>query len=407
MTRIALIAGTYQPERCGVAHYTARLRTGLSEQDVQSVVLTTRTAAQASKDTSVIGVVHNWQFTELLRLVQAVYQTGADLLHIQHAAGTYDFERAIFLLPLLLRTSGWHRPIVTTVHEYGWWEWQPRGVPAWLTEKLKQWGQQRGWWDREDGFLLTSSDALITTNTAAEAVIQARLPYLASRLCRVPIGMNVDVTPIDRESARQRLRHLCGWSKHTTVIAFFGFLHPVKGLETLLPAFKQVLISYSQARLLVIGGVESLALRGEEAVTYWKKLQTLVAELGLTDQVHLSGYLPTPVVSEYLAGAELGVLPFNAGITLKSGSLLTLLAHSLPVVATHHNLPDPDLGEQCGVRLLAPRDQKGLAIALIQLLTEPERRTQLGVAGRTFARKFAWTTIAQQHQAVYRAVLAD
>lgn len=124
MTKIALIAGTYQPERCGVAHYTARLRDALSEQGIQSVVLTTHAAASFANDPNLKGVVQNWRFTEMLPLVQAVHATGADILHIHHAAGIYGFERAIFLLPLLLRATGWRGKLVTTVHEYGWWEWQ-------------------------------------------------------------------------------------------------------------------------------------------------------------------------------------------------------------------------------------------------------------------------------------------
>lgn len=406
MTHIALIAGTYQPERCGVAHYTARLRTVLSEQAVQSVVLTTHTAAQATQDSSIIGATRGWRLPDLVRLVSAIRQTGVDLLHIQHAAGTYGFERAIFLLPLLLKLSGWPAPIVTTVHEYGWWEWQPRAVPPWLVENLKQWGQQRGWWDREDGFLLILSDALITTNTAAEAVIQTRLPHLGERVCRIPMGANVEVAPIDRELARQQLRHTCGWPDYTTVIAFFGFLHPVKGLETLLAAFEQVLAAHPQGRLLLVGGVESLALRGKEATHYWNKLQTLVTDLGLGEQVHLSGYLPAGVASQYLTGADLGVLPFNSGITLKSGSLLTLLAHGLPVVATRHDPPDPNLEENPSIWLVAPRDRDGLAIALSQLLAAPIARTRLGVAARTFADQFTWSSIAQRHLEVYQTVLA-
>lgn len=123
MLRIAFIAGTYQPDRCGVADYTARLRSALRDRGVESVVLTTRAAAQTATDPTVWGVVDDWQLRNLFPLKRAIRATAADVLHIQHAAGTYGFQRAIFLLPLLLRSLGNRKPIVTTVHEYGWWEW--------------------------------------------------------------------------------------------------------------------------------------------------------------------------------------------------------------------------------------------------------------------------------------------
>jgi hypothetical protein len=55
-----MIAGTYRPERCGVAHYVQRLRSALDERGVSSVVLTTKEAARASKDPRVKGMVRGW-----------------------------------------------------------------------------------------------------------------------------------------------------------------------------------------------------------------------------------------------------------------------------------------------------------------------------------------------------------
>jgi polysaccharide biosynthesis protein PslF len=405
MTRIALIAGTYQPDRCGVAHYTAHLREKLAEQGIETVVLTTHDAANQLNDRAVHSAVCDWSWTNLRSLVWAVHTSQADLLHIQHAAGTYRFERAIFLLPLLLRWSGWRKPIVTTIHEYGWWEWQPKWFPSFLLEKLKTWGQQRGWWDREDGFLLTHSNAIITTNSDAERVIRERLPEVNDRLHRIPIAANVEVAEIDPNIARHELRQRCNWSDDAIVIAFFGFLHPVKGLETLLPAFKQVVAAHPQARLLLVGGVESLALPGEQADRYWQKLHALVAELGLQDRVHLTGYLSAEAASRRLSGADIGVLPFNHGVNLKSGSLLALLAHGLPTIATYSHPPDPDLAGSSGVQLVPPRQIHELAAALNQLLISADTQSQLRETGYSFVQKFDWHAIVQAHLSIYQTSL--
>jgi glycosyltransferase involved in cell wall biosynthesis len=269
MVCLVLIAGTYAPDRCGVAHYTARLRKALFKRGIQSVVLTTNETAQTSDDKTVLGAVQDWTLQNLLPLIQAIHNTKADILHIQHAAGTYGFDRAIFLLPVLLRLSGWQKPIIATIHEYGWWEWQPKWIPQLFLERLKTWGQNHQWWDREDGFLITQSNAIITTNREAEHVILDRLPHLRSQVHRIPIGANVEVFPIDRTTARTKLLQVANWTETVQVIAFFGFLHPVKGLETLLAAFQTVSNLHPSARLILIGGVESLALRGAEAKNYW------------------------------------------------------------------------------------------------------------------------------------------
>ncbi|WP_315788832.1 glycosyltransferase [Fischerella sp. JS2] len=399
MTRIAIITGTYKPQHCGVAHYTARLREVLKQEDIQSVVLTTYAAATEAKDSSVRGVVEDWRFTDLMSLVRALHLTNADILHIQHAAGTYGFDRAIFLLPLLLKATGYNKPIVTTVHEYGWWEWQPKYLPPQFLEWLKMWGQSRGWWDREDGFLLTLSNAIITTNAEAEKVLHQRLPQFQQRIFSIPIAANVEFTPVEQTTARENLRKICNWELNTIVIVFFGFLHPVKGLETLLNAFQKVLTTSPQARLLLVGGVESLALRGEEAKRYWDKLHALARELNLGNKVYFTGYLDAETASEYLAGADIGVLPFNHGLTMKSGSLLTLLAHGLPVIGTQHNIPLPS---GMRVQLVPPRHVDALTDALCQLLNNPNQRSSIVEAGCAFVEQFSWSRIARSHLKIYQ-----
>src|SRR3954451_13456684 len=82
VTRVVMVAGTYRPERCGVAHYTRRLRAALDERGVSSVVLTTLEAARASEDPGVRGVVRGWGPADLPALVRAVRDAGADVIHI-------------------------------------------------------------------------------------------------------------------------------------------------------------------------------------------------------------------------------------------------------------------------------------------------------------------------------------
>jgi glycosyltransferase involved in cell wall biosynthesis len=172
-----------------------------------------------------------------------------------------------------------------------------------------------------------------------------------------------------------------------------------------LPAFQKVLAAQPHARLLLVGGVESLALPHEQATHYWNQLQALVDNLGLNAVVHMTGRLEADAVSHCLYGADIGVLPFNHGVTLKSGSLLAMMAHALPVLATCSDPADPDLDEQL-VRSIAPRDANGLATELIELLSNPTLQHQLGSAGYQFSQQFSWTEITKAHLRVYQTALA-
>jgi polysaccharide biosynthesis protein PslF len=405
MMRVTFVTGAYRPDRCGVADYTAHLRSHLSKKGITSTVLTTHAAAQALQDPSVEGAVETWNLPSLIPLARKILTTPTDLLHIQHAAGSFEFQRPIFLLPQILRRGGYRPPIVTTAHEYGWWEWQPRWLPAPALEFVKEWGQQRGWWDREDGFLLVNSDAILTTNDNIARIMGERLPGLKDRIHAIPIAANIDVTPVEAAAAREHLRHTFHWPQTVPVVAFFGFLHPVKGLETLLPAFRRVLQTHDQARLVLIGGIETLALQGSDAQTYWHKLHQQIADLGLQDHVACTGYVPAEAASRYLSGADLGVLPFNPGVTLKSGSLLALLAHQLPTLITQSEETDPALTTSDIVERVPPRNSDALATALSRLLGDADARSRLSQSGHAFVERFSWDAIAQQHLEIYRTAV--
>lgn len=403
--RVTFVAGGYQPHRCGVADYLAHLRTALSQQGICSEVITTHDSAQTVNQPDVKGVVADWQLPDLFPLVRFLLSHPTDLLHIQHAAGSYGFQRSIFLLPLLLRSLHYRSPIVATAHEYGWWEWQPHWLPKDLLEFTKTWGQQRGWWDREDGWLLTGSQAILTPNENIAAIMRDRLPYLSDRLFTVPIAANVSVVPINRETARYQLRQTCTWTDDAEVIVFFGFLHPVKGIETMLSAIQEIIHLHPNARLLLLGGVETLSLRGEDAQHYWQKLQTLITDMGLTNFVHCTGYVDAKQASRYLSGCDIGVLPFYPGVTLKSGSLLVLLAHRLPTIITESEETDLTLKQADWLKRISPLCPASLVSALISLLRDRSQRHDFAEKAAQFAQSRTWEAIASQHHQIYSNLL--
>lgn len=400
--KVAFLPGTFRPDRCGVSHYTARLLEELARQGVEGVVLTTHAAAREHARPEVVGSASGWGAQLLLSLPATLRRLRVDLLHVQHAASSFGFRRPVLWLLPALRAAGWRRPVVVTLHEYGWWPWRPR-VLGWAWQRLGPWGEARGLWDREGIALLTWASAVIVANEAARAALAGRLPRVAARAECLPIGSNIRVLASDVAAARARLRERLAWAPDAPVIAYFGFLHPVKGLETLLGAFAQVLRREPGARLLLIGGAESLALEGDRARSYAAGLRALAQELGVASAVRFTGYLPEALVSEHLAGADVGVLAFNQGVTLKSGSLMAMWAHGLPVVATRPAACPEEL--ERAAWLVPARDPRALAEALVHLLGDAPARQALGARARQAASGFAWPAIAERHLAIYRRLM--
>jgi glycosyltransferase involved in cell wall biosynthesis len=400
--KVAFLAGAFRPDRCGVSHYTARLMAELSRRGLDCVVITAEAAARHHARADVIAGTRGWGPSMLATLPLALRRASPDILHIQHAAGSFGFRRAVFWLIPALRLTGWRRPVVVTLHEYGWWQWRPPLVgPLW--GRLGPWGEARGLWDREDLALLTGADAIIVTHEGTARIVAGRLPQLEARLERVPIGSNIPPLAADVEAARRDLRSRFGWPPDTPVVAYFGFLHPVKGLETLLQAFRRVADAEPAARLLLIGGAQSLALHGDQAERYRERLLALAESLGLQGAVRFTGYQPDALVSQELAGADLGVLPFNEGVTPKSGSLLAMWTHGLPVIATRPPNPPPELERSAW--LVPGRNAEALAAGLLQLLRDAALRQMLAQRGRQAAAAYDWGAIADRHLEIYGRLL--
>src|SRR5205823_1564062 len=103
-----------------------------------------------------------WGPAALLRALGAARR--ADVVHVQFAPSMYRYRIGIGLLPLLLR-----RPLVTTLHEYGWWRWESL-LPGRLWRALE--GLRLA--DRESAFLVPRSRTVIATNDAHAETVRRR-----------------------------------------------------------------------------------------------------------------------------------------------------------------------------------------------------------------------------------------
>ena len=372
-----MLHGRADPSRDGVADYTGRLGEALR-----------------AAETEVLDVPVDPGPRGAVAAARAVRAGAVDVVHLQFAPSAFGFSGwPGAAMPDLL--AG--RPLVTTVHEYGWWSWAPR-VPERLWRPL----ERARLLDRETGRLLPRSAAVVTTNAEHERSVHTRFP--GSPVLRLPIPPNVTVEPgTDRAATRAR------WSvpDDAEVVAFFGFVHPVKGLRYLVDALARLADEHPRLHLLVLGGFTSLALPADEAAAFREELTGHVAAAGVADRVTITGHLPAAEVSAALAAADLAAFPFTAGATTKSGALLAALDHGLPTIVTRR----PDQGEDAELVdgrtvVVAPavRDADVLVTALRRLLDDPVLAKEIGAAGRELLTGRDWDTLAARHREVYAAV---
>jgi glycosyltransferase involved in cell wall biosynthesis len=369
---IAVLSGRAAPGQDGVADYTSHL--------VDSLCKAGTPVDRVEVDPGPAGVA---------RAVRRVRALRPELVHLQFAPSAFGFSPWIGLLP-----DAVGGPVVTTLHEYGWWS-----APGWVPSSLWTRVERRLPVDRETWRLAPASAAVVTTNASHAAAVAHRIGRAS---VTIPLAPNVpDCGSVDARAVRGRL----GIPPDAVVVAFFGFVHPVKGLRYLIEAVARLRHRHDRLHLLLLGGFTSRALPAREARAFRDELVGRAARCGVADRVTITGHLPAADVSAALHAADVAAFPFTAGATTKSGALLSAFAHGLPTLVTAADPPDPDLVDGATVVVAdRVRDTDALVGALVRLLDDPGLRARVAAGGRGLAVDRTWPRIAAAHQEVYAAV---
>jgi glycosyltransferase involved in cell wall biosynthesis len=126
-----------------------------------------------------------------------------------------------------------------------------------------------------------------------------------------------------------------------------------------------------------------------------------IAELGLTQCLHLLDYVPDEDLPALYAGAAVVVLPSHYegfGLPVLEG-----MACGTPVVCSDAaSLPEV-AGE--AALLVPPGQPEALVTALRRVLDNPEQAAAMRAAGLTQARRFTWDNTAQAVLTAYARVI--
>jgi glycosyltransferase involved in cell wall biosynthesis len=172
------------------------------------------------------------------------------------------------------------------------------------------------------------------------------------------------------------------------IVLFVGRLHERKGVDLLLPIFKEV-IKEKKAILRIVGS-------GEKE----KALRKQAARLGLSEDVEFLGYLPDSEMRKQYSEASIFVLPSRYegfGIVL-----LEALASGLPIVATQTGISSKVVEEGKNGFLV---DHKDMKEAIVKLLNDNDLRKRMGLRSREIAENYSWSSAAKRMIAIYEELV--
>jgi glycosyltransferase involved in cell wall biosynthesis len=211
----------------------------------------------------------------------------------------------------------------------------------------------------------------------------------------------VEIAPGARETTRARL----GIGERSVVFAAFGRLTSEKRIGPILRACRAVARDGLDVRLLLVGDASD-----------YPSLQDELAGHGLSDRVHVTGYLPDDAIGGYLAAADACLCLRWPTAQETSASWLHCLAAARPTVVSDlwHLVDIPTLdpraersrepGEAVAIRIDLLDEESSLALAMRRLADDSNARAAIGRAGHAY-----WSANHTREAAVgdYRRIIED
>lgn len=281
----------------------------------------------------------------------------------------------------LLKIASARMPVVATVHH-------PitrdraldlAAAPWWRKPLVRRW---YGFAEMQKRVARQIPD-LLTVSTTSAVDIADDFGVHPDQLHVVPLGVDTSVfapTPKRRVPGR--------------IIAIASADVPLKGVANLLQAVAK-LRTERDVELRLVSRLESKG-----------PTEKLIAQLGISDVVHICSGLSDAQLSDLLASAEISCIPsLYEGFSLPA---VEAMASGTPIVASRAGaLPEVLGAEGLCAEFVTPGDAEELTKVLGDLLDSPQRRHRLGVAGRRRAVDvYSWESVAAQTVHVYRRAIS-
>ena len=271
-------------------------------------------------------------------------------------------------------------PVVSTVPDVAF-EHYPQFFPAYhvaWSKKLIPWSVRR-------------ADHVITVSEFSKRDLVNIYDIDPDKISVTYEAAEQDYFPRDRELAKERIARSYGIER--PFVLYVGRIQARKNLPLLIEAFAQVRRGGLAYDLVLAGNSE------------WNgtPLSERIAELGLSQNVIMTGYVPREDLPWFYNAADVFAYPsFFEGFGLP---VMEAMACGTPVVTSKGS----SLGEIAAeaALLVDPTDVPAIAAALQQLLSDRGLREQLGRLGIQRSEQFRDERMARETISVYEKVLGN
>lgn len=298
------------------------------------------------------------------RILRYAKKQGFKILH-SHG---YKFNILMGIWPAQLRL-----PILTTLHGY-------------INARP---GSKMSYYERIDQWILRRLDKVILVN---EMMVEQ--PFLHMIRPRTEVINNGICIPPDTDNATELPEKITDFfEKFKSIIGAVGRLSEEKGLDVLIKSFSGITNTHRETGLVIIGDGPCR-----------KTLEKLATELGVSNSILMTGYLPMEIAGACIENMCLLAMPSRTeGLPM---TLLESMVRGIPVVASAvGGIPGLLKNGEYGL-LVPPDNPELLKRAIVTLLDDADLRKRLAVCSRERVEKdYSSLNMALQYNEIYRKLI--
>jgi glycosyltransferase involved in cell wall biosynthesis len=341
--------------------------------------------------------MRTWSWLETFRFARFVRQCAPDAVLLVYLDAIYNYHPMITFAPTLLRRLMPRVPFVTRYESPDGGASPKTCLSARLGRKVVAAALGGRHISYSAGTLLRDSDRVIVLCEGHHELLAQEWPQIRTKTVVIPPPPNIVVSAEGPANGRSRGRALLGVGPEEFVVAFFGYVYPKKGIETLLEAFRMLSDDGCKARLVFIGG--TLDVDSDVSGRYWEEMQQLSRSLGIADRTLWTGAFRSDKEegSLYLRAADVCVLPLLNGVQLNNSSFSAMAAHGMPIVTTQGPATDRAFVDGENVLFFEAKNAGALAERLKFLRDSAPARERLsggvGMLARTW---LSWDTAIER-----------
>ena len=373
-TRIAFI-GNYLPRECGIATFTTDLCTAVATEYGEGrlfAIPVNDPDSSYSYPEQVRLEIDQEDLASYVRAADFLNFNGNDLVCLQHEYGIYGGSAGRYILALLRKLK---MPLVTTLHTV---LREPDADQRNVLEEIAQ-----------------LSDRMVVMSELAAQLLRDVYSVPGGKIDVIPHGVP-DLPFMDPNYFKDKFG-----TEGRSVLLTFGLLSPNKGIENVIRALPEILLRHPKV-VYIVSGVTHPHIRRREGERYREELQTLAAQLGVSDHLILNNrFVSAEELVEHVGAADIYITPYRQEAQVVSGTLAIALGAGKAIISTPYWHAKELLAEKRGV--IVPFDSPGaIAQAVIALLENDAERHAMRKRAYLHSRSTTWQKTARAYMASFQ-----